>query len=131
MYRLYNPLTSPALTNDTYIYDIIPTAHGLVNIASDNKIRLLDLENLEAEPLVKGSHRDVTCVRMLGDGMVVTGGRDGRVSVRDLRSGKEEGGVRSGMFIFPFLVMFSFSLRLVLCFGEDSFLLRGITDRCF
>ncbi|KAH8596730.1 WD repeat-containing protein-like protein 89 [Bisporella sp. PMI_857] len=88
MYTLDNfavhAVTSP---ENTYIYDILPTALGLVSISSDDKLRLLDPLNLGSPAVVKKINQDVTSLRVLLDeGVVVTGGRDGRVEVLDLRS---------------------------------------------
>jgi SEL1 protein len=99
MYTLDNfavhAVTSP---ENTYIYDILPTALGLVSISSDDKLRLLDPLNLGSPAVVKKINQDVTSLRVLSDeGVVVTGGRDGRVEVLDLRSsGKNV--AKSGQF---------------------------------
>lgn len=54
--------------------------------------------------LVKGIAKDVTCLRRVnaeGGEVVVTAGRDGLVSLTDLRGAGKVGEVRSGEFDFP------------------------------
>lgn len=101
MYTLYNTSTHQAgtLQSSTYIYDIILTGAGLAAISSDDSLRLLDPLRLEGTPLnsVRQVNRDVTCLKALDeDGIVATGGRDGKVVITDLRSGKRVGEVSSG-----------------------------------
>jgi len=104
MYTLYNTSTHKTGTsqNSTYIYDIILTGAGLAAISSDDSLRLLDPSQLDGAPLnsVRQVNRDVTCLRVLNQdaGIVVTGGRDGRVVITDLRSGERVGEVSSGEF---------------------------------
>jgi len=103
MYTLYNTSTHKVGTSQeiTYIYDIILTGAGLATISSDDSLRLLDPSRLESAPVnsVRQVNRDVTCLRVLNEeGIVVTGGRDGRVVITDLRSGERAGEVSSGEF---------------------------------
>jgi hypothetical protein len=92
-------ITDPA---DTYIYDLVPVAAGLVTISSDDTLRLLDPLALNGTPLnsIRRVNTDVTCLKALGgegDALIVcTAGRDGRVCLMDPRSGAKIGQVRSG-----------------------------------
>jgi SEL1 protein len=103
MFRLSNTssfaIKSPA---DTYIYDIVPLSSGsIAAISSDDCLRILNPLNLERGEvnLVKGVGKDITCLRNVnaeGGEVVVTAGRDGAVSLTDLRGARKVGGVRSG-----------------------------------
>lgn len=103
MYNLYEQnafrVSDPT---ETYIYDILPVAAGLVSISSDDCLRILDPLNLNGPPInsVRKINAVVTCLRAFGEGdavVVATAGRDGRVVLMDPRSGAKVGEVRSGM----------------------------------
>lgn len=99
MYTL-NHIDSFQITDprNTYIYEIIPVAGGLASISSDNALRFLDPLALNGSPInvVKRVNEGVTCLRELGEGVVVTAGSDGWVRLVDLRSGRKVGEVKSG-----------------------------------
>jgi len=97
-------VTDPA---NTYNYDIVPVAGGVVSISSDDTLRLLDplALNGPAVSSVKKVNADVTCLKAVGDEnalIVVTAGRDGKVCLLDPRSCGKIGEVRSGKFFCVF-----------------------------
>ena len=81
-------------TKDTYIYDIIPTANGIVTISSDNSLILLDPLALNTPlNIVKNVNKDVTCATIIeGDNgssnLIGTAGRDGKLTLTDFRCKK-------------------------------------------
>jgi SEL1 protein len=102
-------ISTPA---ETYIYDILPLGDGIAVISSDNKLRLLDPQNLEGPPVnvIEKVSSDVTCVKDLdstGGLMVCTAGRDGKVKIFDPRSGAKIGELTSGN---PYFLLWSFFL---------------------
>lgn len=94
---------------NTYIYDIVPTAAGLATISSDDVLRVLDIQNINEKPLkeIKNVNKDVTCLKAVdatgeaGAVVVAAAGRDGRVGMWDLRTGEKVAEVRSGMCVLP------------------------------
>ncbi|CAG8974471.1 hypothetical protein HYALB_00010857 [Hymenoscyphus albidus] len=82
---------------NTYIYDIVPTAAGLATISSDDVLRVLDPGNLSEKPLkeIKDVNKDVTCLKAVdpngeaGAVIVATAGREGKVRMWDLRTGSK------------------------------------------
>lgn len=112
MYRFFaSDIFEVKSPEGTYIYDILPVGAGLASISSDDCLRLLDPLSLDAQPLniFEKVNVDVTCIQTIGDGdrcVILTAGRDGKVSLLDPRSGVKVGEVRSGkdFFTTPFTV---------------------------
>lgn len=104
MYTL-NPQASFTVSPDTYVYDIIPISSGLTTISSDDTLRLLSPENngrlIETRAVEKAS-KEITCLRALDaeNDIVCTTGRDGEVTIWDLRAGGKVGSVAVGKFFF-------------------------------
>lgn len=84
--------TSPSLSNDTYIYKILPidSKSKLGSISSDDSLRVIDPKTLQWQP--SGSlgrvHDGITCLKAFRDRGLVTAGTDGLVKGTDLRSTK-------------------------------------------
>ena len=72
-----------------YVYDIVPVAGGIVSISSDDTLRLFDPSNLHRGPAysVPKVNSEVTCLEALDHqgSIVCTAGRDGKVTILDLR----------------------------------------------
>lgn len=72
-----------------YVYDIVPVAGGLVSISSDDTLRLFDPSNLHRGPVytVPKVNSEITCLEALDHqgSIVCTAGRDGKVTIVDLR----------------------------------------------
>jgi WD40 repeat protein len=72
-----------------YVYDIVPVAGGIVSISSDDTLRLFDPSNLHHGPVysVPKVNSEITCLEALDyqGSIVCTAGRDGKVTILDLR----------------------------------------------
>jgi hypothetical protein len=92
--------------SETYIFDIISTADGIVAISSDDTLRLLDPALLHGQPLYTIPHiqDQVTCLKALDghNSVVCTAGRDGRLSILDLRNRSKVADLAVGERKFPF-----------------------------
>ncbi|KAL4950869.1 WD domain protein [Aspergillus filifer] len=84
--------TSLSLPEDNYIYSIVPTSRTeFAAISSDDSLRIFDANNLSHASLVaNNTHDGVTSLRTYdaSSQLVITGGRDGKVKLWDLRNGK-------------------------------------------
>ncbi|KAI0837646.1 WD40 repeat-like protein [Hypoxylon sp. FL0890] len=77
------------IREEHYVLDIIPLTQGPATISSDQKLSLFDPANLSAGPLLNlvTEHGHIACVKAydVGNSIVCTAGRDGSVSMWDLR----------------------------------------------
>lgn len=85
--------SSLGLPEDSYIYSIVPSSRtGFAAISSDDSLRIFDANKLSHASLVATNvHDGVTSLRTYdaSNQLVVTGGRDGKVKLWDLRNGKK------------------------------------------
>ncbi|KAG9236825.1 WD repeat-containing protein-like protein 89 [Amylocarpus encephaloides] len=86
----------------TYIYDLLPTSTGLATISSDDTLRLLDPLTLTQIKEVKEQGRDYTCLKAVQAiqnvgqiNVVAIAGRDGGVSLVDVRTWMKVGSVQT------------------------------------
>lgn len=84
--------SSLSLAQDNYIYSIVPSSHTeFAAISSDDSLRVFDANRLSHVSLVANStHDGVTSLQTYdaSNQVLITSGRDGKVKVWDLRSGK-------------------------------------------
>ncbi|KAL4909760.1 hypothetical protein BDW74DRAFT_173256 [Aspergillus multicolor] len=89
--------SSLGLPEDSYIYSIVPSSRtDFAAISSDDSLRIFDTNNLDHSSLVvSNAHDGVTSLRTYdaSNQLVVTGGRDGKVKLWDLRNGKNSAAV--------------------------------------
>lgn len=96
-----------SLPTDNYIYSITPSAAGtFAAISSDDSLRVFDT-SLSSSVLSTAAHDGVTSLRRFDDSLLVTGGRDGKVKMWDVRAGKPVVEMQTGEFIVAKL-FFSF-----------------------
>lgn len=77
-----------SLPTDNYIYTLTsPTPGTFAAISSDDSLRVFDA-NLNSSVLSAAAHDGVTSLRNFNDALLATGGRDGKVKLWDIRSGK-------------------------------------------
>ncbi|CAI7655313.1 unnamed protein product [Penicillium bialowiezense] len=77
-----------SLPTDNYIYSITPSAAGtFAAISSDDSLRVFDT-SLSSSVLSTAAHDGVTSLRRFDDSLLVTGGRDGKVKMWDVRAAK-------------------------------------------
>jgi WD40 repeat protein len=88
-----------SLPTDNYIYTLTPSAPGtFAAISSDDSLRVFDT-SLNASVISTTAHHGVTSLRSFGDSLLVTGGRDGKVKVWDVRAGKAVAEMQTREFI--------------------------------
>ncbi|KAL3471990.1 WD domain protein [Aspergillus californicus] len=84
--------SSLSLAEDNYIYSIVPSSRTeFAAISSDDSLRIFDANKLSHASLVaNNAHDGVTSLRTYDASkhLALTGGRDGKVKLWDLRSGK-------------------------------------------
>ncbi|KAL2824175.1 WD40-repeat-containing domain protein [Aspergillus cavernicola] len=84
--------SSLSLAKDNYIYSIVPSSQAeFAAISSDDSLRIFDVNKLSHASLVaNNAHDGVTSLRTYDASkqLVMTGGRDGKVKLWDLRGGK-------------------------------------------
>ncbi|KAI9369740.1 WD40-repeat-containing domain protein [Aspergillus egyptiacus] len=84
--------SSLSLAEGNYIYSIVPSSQTeFAAISSDDSLRIFDANGLSHASLVANkAHGGVTSLRTYDAGkqLVMTGGRDGKVKLWDLRNGK-------------------------------------------
>ena len=72
-----------------YVYDVSPVGSGIISISSDDTLRLFDPLSLSLGPVYTAPkvNSEVTCLDVLdqNDSIVCTAGRDGKVTIMDLR----------------------------------------------
>lgn len=89
-----------------YVYDIVPVAGGIVSISSDDTLRLFDPSNLHRGPAysVPKVNSEVTCLEALDQqgSIVCTAGRDGKVTILDLRQQLRVAQIGTGKTFFFF-----------------------------
>ncbi|OJI96985.1 hypothetical protein ASPVEDRAFT_78730 [Aspergillus versicolor CBS 583.65] len=90
--------SSLALPEDSYIYSIVPSSRTeFAAISSDDSLRIFDANKLNHASLVATNTHDdgVTSLRTYdaNNQLVITGGRDGKVKLWDLRHGKNSAAV--------------------------------------
>lgn len=90
-----------------YVYEVEPVAGGIVSISSDDTLRLFDPSNLDHGPIysVPKVNSEVTCLEALDHqgSIVCTAGRDGKVTILDLRQQLRIAELRTGKsFSFSF-----------------------------
>ncbi|KAL4880151.1 WD40-repeat-containing domain protein [Aspergillus karnatakaensis] len=85
--------SSLSLAQDNYIYSIVPSSQTeFAAISSDDSLRIFDVNKLSHASLVaSNAHAGVTSLRTYdaSNRLVITGGRDGRLKLWDLRNGKD------------------------------------------
>ncbi|KAJ5651511.1 uncharacterized protein N7484_005234 [Penicillium longicatenatum] len=85
--------SSLSLPTDNYIYSLVPSAAGaFAAISSDDSLRVFDAANLNRVAVVSQKAHDggVTSLRSYASGesqLLVTGGREGKVKLWDVRAG--------------------------------------------
>lgn len=89
--------SSLSLPAENYIYSITAASPGssFAAISSDDSLRVFDAANLQRVSVIAPTThpKGVTALKpyqQTGQQLLVTGGRDGKVKVWDLRSGKGE-----------------------------------------
>ncbi|KAF5857685.1 hypothetical protein ETB97_005442 [Aspergillus alliaceus] len=85
--------SSLSLAQDNYIYSIAASHPGsFAAIASDDSLRVFDAAGLSHVSVIAAdAHKGVTSLKSyeVGQQLLATGGRDGKVKLWDLRSGKK------------------------------------------
>lgn len=92
--------SSLSLPAGSYIYSICPAAPGsFATISSDDSLRLFDATSLKLLNVTAAkTHKGVTCLKEyggatgVGQQLLATAGRDGKVRLWDVRSGRGSGG---------------------------------------
>lgn len=83
--------SSLGLPADNYIYSIAASAGCFAAISSDDSLRVFDAANLDRVSVISNkTHDGVSSLRSYTAGdsqLLVTGGREGKVKVWDVRSG--------------------------------------------
>lgn len=119
--------SSLSLPADNYIYSITASAPGsFAAISSDDSLRVFDAANLDRVAVIsQNTHeKGVTSLRTYSAGapqLLVTGGRDGKVRLWDVRAGNGSAAVEmeTGELLLSFLGFLSF-LYLGLCHNPAS-----------
>ncbi|KKK18933.1 hypothetical protein ARAM_005610 [Aspergillus rambellii] len=84
--------SSLSLAEDNYIYSIVPSsATAFAAISSDDSLRVFNTNNLDYLSVIsRSAHEGVTSLRTYdaNNQLLLTGGRDGKMKLWDLRSNK-------------------------------------------
>ncbi|RDW90070.1 WD repeat protein [Aspergillus mulundensis] len=95
--------SSLGLPEDSYIYSIVPSSRTeFAAISSDDSLRIFDANRLSHTSLLaNNAHDGVTSLQTYdaSNQLVVTGGRDGKVKLWDLRNGKNSAVVAVESFV--------------------------------
>ena len=134
--------SSLSLPADSYIYGITTAAPGtFAAISSDDSLRVFDAADLNRGAVVSSHTHDggVTSLRSYaGESQLLTGGRDGKVRIWDVRTGGPVVEMETGESMFLFYVfspMFPFYCSIVhvfyFCSGicSENFVTRIFSSR--
>jgi WD40 repeat protein len=147
MYTLKEVASSSlSLAGDNYIYSIVPSSRTeFAAISSDDSLRIFDASKLSHASLVaNNAHDGVTSLRTYDASkqLVITGGRDGKMKLWDLRNGKNTAVVAVEtcklLCFLPYSKHF-YCLRLISmdgsgaleCFLRSWWLCKQLTDQYF
>lgn len=105
--------SSLGLPADNYIYSIAASAPGcFAAISSDDSLRVFDAANLDRVSVIsRKTHNVVSSLRSwtAGDAqLLVTGGREGKVKVWDVRAGNAVVEMETGESVFFSIVCLGF-----------------------